>query len=154
MHGKYICRSKSRKPFWLIRFPVVHKKTFKRTIIEKIFYDESFDNNKYKAFNAALEYRKSLIKIYGWPIKPPFQKQIKSNNKSGISGVHYTKFTRNKYKNNKHYKYLVENWVATWRQYGKIKSKSFPILKYGYNQAYELAIEYRLKKEKELLNSI
>ena len=115
------------------------------SLIRRVFYD---------ALQYALIFRDQLIQRYGWPVNKPVKKGLRSNNTSGVSGVHHTKFTRKKNVNGRTYHYLVDNWVATWAENGQTKSKSFPISKYGYNRAYELALDYRIKKEEELLNNV
>jgi hypothetical protein len=41
------------------------------------------------------------------------------------------------------------SWVATWRQNGKRKTKSFRVSKYGYDQARQLAEEVRQQHERD-----
>lgn len=60
-----------------------------------------------------------------------------NTNISGVTGVHFSK-TDNR-------------WRAEWRKLnGKNTSKSFSVTKYGYEEAFKLACEYREKMIKEL----
>ena len=57
-----------------------------------------------------------------------------SNNKTGFTGVHeYDKC-----------------FTATWRESGRQKTKSFSKLKYGYGQAKDMALNYRIKMINEI----
>ena len=63
--------------------------------------------------------------------------KTKSNN-SGIVGVYFLKG-----------KYECDYWVAHWTKFnGKLCQKLFSIKKYGYEQAKQLAIDYRKEMEK------
>lgn len=68
---------------------------------------------------------------------------IKSNNTSGFTGVHLVSTLVKGV--------IYQSWVATWSSLdGKSNRKWFSILKYGYEKAKELAIEYRKSKIEEL----
>lgn len=68
---------------------------------------------------------------------------MKSTNTSGVTGVHLGSRTE------KGTVYLT--WFATWCELdGKNNRKRFSVLKYGYDKAKELAIEYRNLKILEL----
>ena len=61
---------------------------------------------------------------------------MKSNNTSGVTGVHLTSTTSKGI--------TYQSWVATWNSLdGKSNKKWFSVLKYGYEEAKRLAIEYR-----------
>jgi len=70
-------------------------------------------------------------------------RKISTRNKTGKTGV--VKIT-GKYKNSIYY-YYTAYWVDL---NGKLKSKTFSILKYGEQQAFNLASDYRDNKIKEL----
>ncbi len=55
------------------------------------------------------------------------------NNKSGKTGVYYYDHRNNK------------SWVAFWHESGKHRSKFFNVGKYGHNEAFGLACEFRDK---------
>ena len=55
------------------------------------------------------------------------------NNKSGKTGVYYYDFDNSR------------SWVALWNESGKQRSKFFNIRKYGYDEAFRLACEFRDK---------
>lgn len=67
----------------------------------------------------------------------------KRTNKSGETGVTMG------YSKNKRY----SHWLAYWHEEGRRCSKSFSILKHGYDEAFAMAVEYR-KKQIERLNEL
>lgn len=73
--------------------------------------------------------------------------KIRDDNSSGKCGVFYKESTDKR--NAKEYTY--SSWVAQWNSLdGKRKSKSFSIKKYGYDEAFRLACEWRQKMILEL----
>lgn len=68
------------------------------------------------------------------------------NNKSGVTGVCLCSTVNHQ---NKEY----FSWIAIWREDGKMRRKSFAVLKYGYDEAFAMAVEYR-KKQIERLNEL
>ncbi len=65
----------------------------------------------------------------------------RTNSKSQIRGV---------YKRKARPGIAKESWICEWSIEGKRYSKSFSISKYGEDQAFELALNLRKEKEKEL----
>lgn len=75
-------------------------------------------------------------------------KQLQKNNKSGVTGVHLDEKSFSKEG------VPLLCWVARWKTLeGKQRSKSFSINKYGDEEAFKLACEYRLKQIQELNNN-
>ncbi len=62
--------------------------------------------------------------------------KMRSDNKSGVTGVSYHKAT--------------DSWVAGWPERGQLMRKVFSCAKYGNEKAKKLAIACRRKKNKEL----
>ena len=58
---------------------------------------------------------------------------LKIDHKSGKTGVYY--YDHRKYR----------SWVAIWHEGGKSRSKFFSVGKYGYDDAFKLACEFRDK---------
>ena len=70
--------------------------------------------------------------------------KMSSNNTSGVTGV-----TRSYIRKDSD---ICNDWVATWYDTGgKRRIKSFAVIKYGYNEAFALAVAYRTDQIK-LLN--
>lgn len=66
------------------------------------------------------------------------------NNVSGVNGVFYREI-KSRHGNGKHNDY----WFAVWND-GKQKSKAFSVSKYGYEEAFRLACEWRAKMIEQL----
>jgi hypothetical protein len=70
-------------------------------------------------------------------------KGIQRNNTSGVTGV----FFRQREISEKTY----SNWIAQWRSLdGKLKSKNFSADKHGYDEAFNLACEFRFNMIEQL----
>lgn len=65
---------------------------------------------------------------------------LQENNKSGVTGVHKLKRKDG------------DVFAAKWVENGISKRKTFSISKYGHDEAFRLACEYRQQKIKELIN--
>lgn len=103
---------------------------------------------KQKALVQAKKYRDELVKQYPPITRKEFCTVLRSNNKSGISGVYrYAKSFRLKNGKLKRSWY----WEATWPT---VKSKqahrNFSVNEYGEEKARKLAIRARKKALKEL----
>lgn len=68
--------------------------------------------------------------------KQPRNQRKRNTNTSGVTGVVF-------YKKNR-------SWVAEWLCEGRHRSKSFNVEKYGHDEAFRLACEYRAKMIAEL----
>lgn len=93
--------------------------------------DTNVDNNKI-----------SNLRLTTQKINSRNRRQFK-NNSSGITGV---KLNHKKYKDS-----IKSYWMAKWMDiHGVEKAKHFSIEKYGYDEAFRLACEYRAKMILEL----
>ena len=57
-------------------------------------------------------------------------KSKRVDNSSGVTGVSFAK----------------DRWVATWTENGKVRSKSYSVSKYGYDEAFEMACTFRMER--------
>ena len=69
-----------------------------------------------------------------------FNRGLFKNNTSGIKGVRIDD--------------MNNRITAQWSENGILKTKSFSINKFGYNEAFEMACEYRKTKMNEIYNII
>jgi hypothetical protein len=85
------------------------------------------------ARQAAMAWRKKqLAKVAALTIVA-FCQQQRSNNTSGVPGVHFLRPERQP----------LGIWQARIKMEGKAKHKTFSVLKHGYQRAYELAVAAR-----------
>lgn len=86
-----------------------------------------------KARKAAMEWReRQLAKIKALTVVK-FCQQQRSNNTSGVPGVHFLRPGRQP----------MGVWQARIKLDGKARHKTFSVLKHGYRKAYELAVAAR-----------
>lgn len=132
--------------YWKAYFSV-KKETIQKTFSVKEFGEEA-------ARNMAISWKNEFLKNYALQnntipycekesiekVNKLFTYAVKTNNTSGFTGV-----SLKRYKNGE-----PHTWAAYWPENNKRKSMPFSISKYGYEKAFEMAKEYRLKKLKEL----
>ncbi|MBI9090162.1 MAG: hypothetical protein JEZ12_13180 [Desulfobacterium sp.] len=146
---------------------MVHQRNRNEKLAFKCFPWENYEGGKEEALHWARDWRDDIYiellekGIYQEFISlQPTRMYVQKNNTTGTSGVQHISYVQYS-KNAKGEKvpYKAYAFAATWTEYqedafGKITrhpmKKSFGIKKYGYDQAYESAVEYRKKKEKYL----
>lgn len=132
---------------WRVRFRK-NKAGKSVTVREKIFKDADFRKEAADALLAAMECRDLFEKELC--INGLFNESVRSNNKSGITGVFYTEYWRTTKVKGREYKFFRQHWMAAWCENKKLCLKKFPVSKYGYDEARRLAIDHRKKMESGL----
>lgn len=121
---------------WLARY------TREGVTFSQLFTDSKFGGED-ESFEAAKKWHDEIREIFPPMSRREFMRQKKVTNKSGHVGV-FKATKKVKKKNGREYFY--EQWVATWiDDSGQKKSKPFPIIKHGEEEAKRLAIAYREK---------
>ena len=109
----------------------------------KLFSDKKFGGRE-ESLQKALEYRNEMMEKIGktYPARRVVCKD--SRNKTGVIGVCRT---RKANRNGIYSEYFSVSWSPKYRSH---KCRMFSINKYGEEQAFELACEWRKKMESEI----
>lgn len=120
------------------------------TTYTKLFSDGVYGGAK-KALKAARKYRKQLGKALGIESlsKRRRTRRVSAQNlTTGIVGV-YRGASKSKNGKERHY------YAASWNpEPNKVKTKSFSIAKYGEEEAFRLAVEYRQKMVAKIIGRL
>ena len=113
--------------------------TRKGKLTWKYFYD-SEHGGKRKALQAAKKHRDTLeTRLKAYSSKELARKE-RSNNTSGTVGVRLAVEADPRWPSNPEYEY----WIAQWSpRKGVRRTKRFSVEKYGYDEAYRLAVKAR-----------
>lgn len=116
------------------------------TLYQKLFSDNQY-GGKEQALFLARAYRDELRqRLYG--TAAACVRQVRTSfksNRSGVIGVHYAERKRGNS--------VSRSFVASWCPLsgGPQKHKSFSVAKYGEEEAFRLACEFRKAREQEIL---
>jgi len=116
----------------------------KRCVVSEFFASGIYGGFR-KAELAARERRDELLNIlppatFGHPCNMPHTK-VRSNNRSGINGVHFAVVKKRFYSKGKGkwIEYETPTFFATWREDGRQRERSFSVPKHGFHRAKQLA---------------
>lgn len=145
---KHISRIDSGSTHCWLHRRVINNKTVSKTFTDGVY------GGKMKAKRAAIAHDKKLDREHEpfdrTGINLPIGKKANINNTySEIAGVCLV--TRKKRVGNKKHEILA--WVATWREVGKKCSKSFSVIRHGYEVARNKAVKRRRLEMARLLAS-
>jgi hypothetical protein len=135
-----IDHDKNRTHSWVV---VISRK---RKTYFRSFSDRTY-GGKNRALAAAKRYRDEILATYPPMTLRAFCSILKSNNKSGISGVCRYVSNENNPKGGEPRPYWVARWSPEPR---KTKCKKFSIEKYGEEEAFHLAVLARQRALKQL----
>lgn len=107
-------------------------------------YREEFSDGKYgscqQALAAAEAYRDALLRAHPPFSKPDYCAILKKNNRSGVSGL--TRVDRWELNRGRRVRRLY--WEVQWPiENGRSRHRKFSILKYGEEEAFQLALAAR-----------
>ena len=115
--------------------------TRRRKLSTKLFCDKEY-GGKRKALLAAKKYRDKLEKTLKSYSAKELARKPRANNTSGIAGVRLALERDTRWESEPEYEY----WVAQWSpEKGVRRTRRFSVDKYGYDEAYRLAVKARKK---------
>jgi hypothetical protein len=141
----YPNKGKRFSPGWWVRFWRKDYKTGKiRAIAQKSFYDSQYGSDEAKSLAAAKKWRDRKKREVC--ADKPFHIVPRPDNKSGVVGVFFAEYY------SKRDKRIIREWVASWNdENGKPKRRSFSVKKWGYNEAFRMAVDTRREAERYLM---
>jgi hypothetical protein len=108
-------------------------------LYREYFRDDAHDGKK-KALIAARKHRDQLETSKTGFTRQQIAKKDRANNTSGVTGVRLVEETDFRWDSKPVYRY----WVAQWSpKKGVRRTRRFSIDKYGYDEAYRLAVKAR-----------
>lgn len=114
------------------------------------FFSDSRYQGKEEALQAAIDYKcrfEAKYPAHTSPLTKGFRDKPQKNNSTGVVGVSET-FIRSRGRGQR----KIPCFAVSWRPKPNLaRTKKFSIEKYGRDEAFQMAVEFRKEKEEEML---